>query len=81
LNDDTKNLAHGAKFARVKNSDVADIREAVRYTRVEFAKFDAEEIDEDDNFYSKRCSEKEQPSIGIVTQTSKVSHLGTGTAT
>lgn len=54
----------------LKNSNVVDIREAVRYTRVEFAKFDVEETD-DDSFYSKRCSEKEQPSLAIVTQTSK----------
>jgi hypothetical protein len=48
-----KYLTQEAKFARLKNSNVSDIRNAVNYTRVEFAKFNAEETDEDDNFYSK----------------------------
>jgi hypothetical protein len=48
-----KFIAQQAKFASLKYSNVAENREAVRYTRVESAKFDAEAIDEDDSFNSK----------------------------
>jgi hypothetical protein len=66
-----KCLAQEAKFARLKYSNVAENRKAVRYTKVDSTNFDAKAIDGDNSIYSKWCSEMKQLSIGIVTRANK----------